>query len=325
MKRETVYRRTETFMTRVLHKGTARAARVSIGLPVYNGERFIAEAIECALGQTYRDIELVICDNASTDGTRAICESYAASDERVRYHRNAENLGAARNFSRTFELARGELFKWLPADDLMAPDCIERCVAALNATPAGVLAYTQACGIDETGRRLQRSVHPVALEEQGDAVERFRRFREEHDFRHGVRAWPMLYVFGLIRSSVLRETGLIAPYVNSDSNLVYELLLAGRFVEVADDLVFFRHHEHSYSEYALDAKQRQQFFDPQSRAVRSAWLHEKRLHLAHTATILTSRLSLREKAALLVYSATWPRRRRELERARPAGALSASS
>ncbi|HET6878917.1 MAG TPA: glycosyltransferase, partial [Pirellulales bacterium] len=81
--------------------------RVSIGLPVYNGENYLAEAVECLLGQTFADIELIISDNASNDGTQAIAEQYAACDARVRYVRQPVNRGAGWNFSETFRLARG--------------------------------------------------------------------------------------------------------------------------------------------------------------------------------------------------------------------------
>ena len=109
--------------------------RVSIGLPVYNGERFLVQAIESVLAQTFEDFELIVCDNASTDASGAIAQTYVERDSRVRYFRNASNLGAARNFNRTFELSRGEYFKWLAADDLIAPTYLERCLAALGPRP----------------------------------------------------------------------------------------------------------------------------------------------------------------------------------------------
>ena len=90
---------------------------VSVGLPVYNGERYLREAVDSVLGQTYVNLELVISDNASTDATEAICREYAARDPRVRYHRAERNRGAVWNFNRAFELARGEFFMWQAFDD----------------------------------------------------------------------------------------------------------------------------------------------------------------------------------------------------------------
>ena len=113
--------------------------RVSVGLPVYNGADHVAEAIDSVLAQTYRDLELVICDNASSDRTEEICRRLAHRDPRVRFYRNDENLGATGNFRRTFELARGEFFNWLSHDDLLAPKYVEQCIGVLEHSPESVV------------------------------------------------------------------------------------------------------------------------------------------------------------------------------------------
>ena len=92
--------------------------RVSIGLPVYNGQEFLEETLHSILNQTFNDFELIICDNASTDRTAEICRSFAKRDRRIRYYRNEINLGAAKNFNGVFFLARGEYLKWSDNDDL---------------------------------------------------------------------------------------------------------------------------------------------------------------------------------------------------------------
>src|SRR5712672_2829455 len=109
--------------------------RLSIGLPVYNGENFLAESIEALLGQSYEDFELIISDNASTDGTPDICRRYAKQDSRIRYIRQPRNIGSAPNHNVVIERARGELFKHASHDDLYARDLLERCVAALDERP----------------------------------------------------------------------------------------------------------------------------------------------------------------------------------------------
>src|SRR5436305_4413473 len=95
--------------------------KVGVGMPVYNAERYLREALDSFLAQTYADFELTLVDNASDDGTEAICREYATRDDRVRYHRISENMGAVLNFRRAFELARGEYFAWAAHDDLRAP------------------------------------------------------------------------------------------------------------------------------------------------------------------------------------------------------------
>ena len=109
--------------------------KVSIGLPVYNGEDFLAEALDSLLDQTYDDFELIISDNASTDSTADICTSYSAKDSRIRYLRSDVNLGAAVNYNLVFELATGEYFKWAAHDDICAPEFIGACVDILDRYP----------------------------------------------------------------------------------------------------------------------------------------------------------------------------------------------
>src|SRR5687767_9303189 len=120
----------------------ANEPRVSIGLPVFNGESHLALALDSVLAQTFGDFELVISDNGSTDSTRQICEDYAKRDARIRYLRSDENRGAAWNYNRVFERSRGAFFKWMAHDDLIAPQYLERCVEALDRAPATtVLAF----------------------------------------------------------------------------------------------------------------------------------------------------------------------------------------
>ena len=82
--------------------------RISIGMPVFNGEKFIAETLDSLLTQTYSDFELIISDNASTDNTEQICRKYASKDPRINYFRNKSNFGAAKNYNRVFKLSSGE-------------------------------------------------------------------------------------------------------------------------------------------------------------------------------------------------------------------------
>ena len=122
--------------------------RLTIGLPVYNSERYVAESIESLLGQSYTDFELVISDNASTDDTPNICERYAKQDPRIRYYRQPRNVGLAPNHNFCVEQARGELFKWAAGDDLYHRDLLLRCVEALDERPEAVLVHSYTAMID---------------------------------------------------------------------------------------------------------------------------------------------------------------------------------
>src|SRR5687767_12231980 len=127
---------------------------VSIGMPVFNGERYLESAIRSNLDQSYGNLELIVSDNASADRTELICRDLAASDSRIRFHRNERNIGAAANYNKVFELARGEFFRWSNADDLLDPELVTQTLPVLQSTPDAVIAYGRTGLIDENGVAL---------------------------------------------------------------------------------------------------------------------------------------------------------------------------
>ena len=129
---------------------------VSIGLPVFNGERYLDATIRSILDQSFTDLELIVCDNASTDATGDICARHAARDPRLLYHRQPRNLGAGPNYDDCFHRSRGRYFKWAAHDDLLAPDYLASAVAALEAAPDAVLCTTGITEIGPEGEELRR-------------------------------------------------------------------------------------------------------------------------------------------------------------------------
>ena len=235
--------------------------RVSIGLPVYNGEKFLKEAIDSILSQTFRDFELVISDNASTDRTHEICESSAASDPRVRYVRNEVNVGAAKNYNNVFELSSGIYFKWAAHDDACAPDFLQQCVAILDREPSVVLCYPKMVDIDDQGHHLAtRNISHIPRSERGAYPTPHQRFRRL------IRTdYTCEEVFGVIRSDVLRKTKLILSYTDSDRTLLAELGLYGRFHEVPDVLFYHRMHKGMSTMAFGGWQERTAWFDPAKR------------------------------------------------------------
>jgi glycosyltransferase involved in cell wall biosynthesis len=205
---------------------------VSVGLPVYNGEQYVRQAIESILSQTFQDFELIISDNASTDATECICREYAAKDSRIRYYRNDRNRGAAWNNNRVVELARGEFFKWQAHDDYCDSTFLEKCLAVLHSNPNVVLCYPQFVRVDEQGKRLAIKSSRVAG--GGEPLERFRSMIYRRD--------SCEEVFGVSRTVVIRKTGLIGPYSYSDDTFLAELILHGQFYQIPEPLFFYRIH-----------------------------------------------------------------------------------
>jgi glycosyltransferase involved in cell wall biosynthesis len=208
--------------------------RLTIGVPVYNGEDFLREALDSLVAQSFGDFELLISDNASTDSTRDICAEYR--DSRIRYHRNETNVGAARNYNALVHMARGELFKWAAHDDVCAPDFLKRSVEALDANPAAVVGYTQARIIDEHGRDVDyaNGYEPGVTLASPHVHERF---RELICRRH--RCFP---VFGVIRTEALRKTPLLEVFSHADRLLLGRLLFLGPFAQVPEALFLSRVH-----------------------------------------------------------------------------------
>src|SRR5690349_13137281 len=134
---------------------TEKKPRVSIGMPVRNGQKYIREAIDSILAQTFTDWELIVCDNASTDATEQIVRDYAARDPRVRYHRNPTDIGPANNHNVGVQLSRGEYFRWHAHDDMIAPTYLEECVKTLDADPTIVCAYPRTVIVDGKGSFIE--------------------------------------------------------------------------------------------------------------------------------------------------------------------------
>lgn len=153
---------------------SSHGARVSIGLPVYNGEKFLEEALDSIMAQTYADFELIISDNASTDKTPAICRDYSDRDRRVRYYRNHKNFGLAWNQNNVIRLAGGEYYMMVHHDDIRAPDYLERTVCVLDSSPSAILCYSKTRDIDERGKSLPREEVSLNV----DSTEAHKRFRD---------------------------------------------------------------------------------------------------------------------------------------------------
>jgi glycosyltransferase involved in cell wall biosynthesis len=219
----------------------AQPVRISIGMPVYNGEKYVREALESILAQTHPDFELIISDNASTDRTGEICRAYAARDRRIRYYRNKKNLGIARNFNRVFELSTGEYFKWASHDDRIEPEFLARCLAALDRDPELVLCEARCKTMDASGNIIgELPLHPAKLGSPHRHVRLGYLLRTD-------RTAAGEY-FGLMRSSVLRQSGLMRNYPGGENPMRIELGLRGRIAVVPECLFCFRQHSEQYYE-----------------------------------------------------------------------------
>ncbi len=268
------------------------APLVSIGLPVHNGERFLAQALDSLLGQTLTDLELILSDNASTDGTAEICRQYAARDARIRYIRQEVNVGPRRNWNFVVAQARGRYFKWATANDFCDRQMLEKCTAAMSADASVVLCHGRTCMVDEqTGehKAYQRDIsatHPQPSER----------------FKSVVRARALNNALnGVVRLDVLRRTPLIRAYLGGDVVLTAELALHGRIV-LLPEILLFRRVGPQTSSMLLKPRELQKFYYPPASGAkpgREQW----RRHVDYLQTILRTPIDSAEKLRAVLAAA----------------------
>ena len=272
-------------------------APVTVGLPVYNGARYLPSALEALAAQTYTDLEIVISDNYSTDETEEICRAFAARDERVRYIRRTENRGAAWNFNSVVRESSSPYFKWAAADDVLAPACVERCVEVLDATDDRVvLVYPQTKLIDEDGDVIGDWTDGVDLR-QAAAHDRLRSL-----IRNLILGHPM---FGVARRHALERTNLNGSFPSSDYVLLAELAMLGEIRRLDEPLFFRRVHAESSRNANASPEQLAEWF-----GAASTTRHEHtRLFAEHLRAIAGSPIPRRERLrCLATFTNAWLRR-----------------
>ena len=220
-------------------ESAGEAPLVSVGVPVFNGEAFLEDAIRSTLTQKLDDLELILCDNASSDRTADICRDYAARDPRVHYFRNPRNLGAAANYNLAFSHARGRYFKWLAHDDRMTPSYLAKTCRVLEERPDAVLCNTVISYIDSSGTQIGLYDSKLSGADSYATAERF--------------AWMVLRshtcvdFFGLIRREALRGSLLHDTFHGADRALLAQLSLRGRMVQLPAPLLMIREHPNRYT------------------------------------------------------------------------------
>ncbi|HEU5297043.1 MAG TPA: glycosyltransferase [Burkholderiaceae bacterium] len=273
---------------------------VSVGLPVYNGERFLRSAMDSILGQSLRDIELIVSDNASTDSTAEICNEYARRDQRVRYLRQPENIGAPRNWNLVAREARGSYLKWASANDYCDPSMLESCVAALEAEPQAVVCYGRTVLVDEATSAHRSFDGDLALLDDSPSA-RLTDLLKRLSLNNAMS--------GVVRVSALRGSRLIRMYPGGDIVLVAELALAGKFLLLPQPLLYRRIGQ-TTSSMALPEDQLARFLDPHG--WRSRYAHWVGGDFDIMLAALRARIPLADKGralALLVRQLYWDLRK----------------
>jgi glycosyltransferase involved in cell wall biosynthesis len=263
---------------------------ISVGLPVYNGETYIAGAIEAHLAQTITDFELIISDNASTDNTQAICLAYARQDARVRYFRSDTNRGLTWNHRRTLELSRGEYFRWAAADDVPEPNLMACHLELMQHDPCIVVCVPATKNVDALGNVTAVVTSTLHLVDEGP-LERAKAVL--------TRNFQFVYPQGLMRRSVLSGLRIRWNHYGWDMIALLQLALAGRIAQPEGAWLHRRLHAKQASILQRNAREAGRAMEPtfSSRLVFPHW----RWQMVRMVVTFESQLSPREKLALFVY------------------------
>jgi glycosyltransferase involved in cell wall biosynthesis len=192
---------------------------VSIGMPVFNGEKFIHEAINSLLSQTFTDFELIISDNASTDKTEAICREYEKKDKRIRYVRQKENIGVIANFKYVLDQSAGEYFMWAAADDVWGKTWIKALLPI--STKMQCLAYGRLITINNEGLEIKHSANFRKFDYSGWVFLRRLKYFMEPSFLGKANPIYGIYPKKLLSADLLMQ---LSSGCSGDMLFLYKLL-----------------------------------------------------------------------------------------------------
>lgn len=257
---------------------------VSLGLPVYNGEKFLVKALESVLAQTLQDFELIVSDNASMDWSREIIRAYAMKDSRIRFYRQPINIGVARNFNFIVRQARAPYFKFVSANDEYAPGLLAECLDVLRNDASVVLCFGRTRLIDASGERRDH-YEERTIADMEDPIARYDAVRSRLGLNTPIQS-------GVMRLAALKRCRYLGNYPNSDAVLTAALALHGRFVLLPQDHFYRRWSKESASSLRSPLEIHR-LFEP---AVRNVSPFVKmRGHLGHLRRMATAPLSWRDR------------------------------
>ena len=211
---------------------------VSIGLPVFNGDAYLKLALDSLVAQTYRNFEIVVSDNGSTDGTGEICKAYSDKHELIRSYRYEENRGIAWNRNNSFHLSKGEYFMWFSHDDVLHEEYLEKCMAEIQVRQNTCIVYSKIRVIDADGETIPFNEDLADLNTD-NVVSRFKVCLSSQPYNQSV-------IYGLMRRSDMASTRLHGDYLAADRCLVAQLSLKGKMYQIPEYLFYRRKHADNF-------------------------------------------------------------------------------
>ncbi len=272
--------------------------RVSIAMPVRNGIKYLSRAVDSILAQDCEDLELVISDNASDDGTSELCQAYAEKDARVRHHRHSRDIGQVCNFNYVFRMARGEYFKWNGVDDWLAPNYASRCSGILEQNPDVVCAFSHEQHLDDDGTWFD--YHYDSFNARSSRPhDRFRRLLTVYQRDPEFNIDP---IYSMMRRRTVEQTGGFRGVIFPHIVMGAQLGLMGHFHQIPEVLAFRR--KRWLTEVPRD-ELLQRYFAGTVRPTRSLFAVELGMVRALFEVIQTSDIPAWEKAACRLTAAKY--------------------
>jgi glycosyltransferase involved in cell wall biosynthesis len=269
-------------------------------MPVFNGGEHLVPALECILSQDLDDLEIIVSDNGSTDGTPEIIETYVKRDTRIRAFQHPKNIGAALNWRFVALQARGRYFKWASANDLFEPSLIGRCVGFLDTHPDYALCHSRTGFIDDRNQHGPIFDGDFAVVDE-DPTARFQKVVAE------LRLCTPLQC-GVVRTDVIRRYGYLGNYQGSDMVLVALIALAGK-IALLPDVLYWRRWSEATATPLRTPLEQERMIRPDAKA--PAIFVDARRHIGYFSGVFRAPLSARDRSRAL-YAATqhlyWRRR-----------------
>lgn len=219
---------------------------ISIGLAVFNGEKYLEQAIRSILDQSFKDFELIISDNASSDSTYEICKAYLTKDPRIQYYRQSQNFGPIKNFEFVLEKAKGKYFMWFAADDLAKHDFVEKLYLTILANPSFVLVMSDVENISETNQTLNvTELKSIRIQDVKEDWKIFRNLFFEVPTSNIFFCIYGLYVTEVIKKIQLNYKGKVKYATASEIPILAQVSSYGMIGSIEGPLKIYRRHNDS--------------------------------------------------------------------------------
>ena len=221
-------------------------SKISIGLPVYNGERFLRSKIDSILNQTYTNFELIISDNCSNDETQKICEEYIKKDNRIKYHRQEKNFGVTWNFEFVLEKSNGDYFMWTGVDDILLPEFIEKNIIVLEENKECVASISKINSYQPDDEIIQIDKNDLEYSEFIKKIRNYVRPRSifpiRGDFQTKARAYlkksSCQVIYSIFKSDVIKKSIISESFLGNDWAIFLNVLKYGNLAVIDEVLMY---------------------------------------------------------------------------------------